>query len=308
MKPQIRVNFAFFWPGFTPDSFRAFFPYLHEKYDLVLSRDPQVVFYSVFAPNVTQYPDPRNPSAMPRLNPGKFVRVFFTGENFEPDMEQTEFAISYSALVDHPNHLRLPLWVYENRSWGYPPECLIKDSATDWEKALREKTGFCNFVYMHPVPFRDAIFETLSRYKRVDAGGTHLNNMSGWTVPRAPNRLIGKLDFFRRYKFTLALENMIWPGYQTEKLPDAMCGGTVPIYVGDPLARRTFNPDSYIDFTRFSSVREMIDFVREVDSDDALYLKILAAPFYRGNALPQVAREDRILAFFDTIFAAALAR
>ena len=63
-----------------------------------------------------------------------------------------------------------------------------------------------------------------------------------------------------------------------------------------------------IDATSFKSVREMLEFVRHIDNDRDLYLKMLAAPFYRNNVIPEYARDETILAFFDRIFAAAAAR
>jgi hypothetical protein len=302
MKPQIPVAFAHFWPGFTPGLFRRFFPYVYEKYDLVPSQTPQVVFYSLFTPQYRGYCEPRDVNTMPRLRPGNYVRVFLTGENCEPVMSECDYAMSFSALVDHPNHLALPLWVYENSAWGWGADKLIRPAATDWERVAAEKTEFCNFVYAHQMPFRDAIFASLSHYKRVDSAGPHLNNMNGWRVPDQPHRLVGKLDFLRHYKFTLALENMIWPGYQTEKLPDPFYVNSIPIYVGDPLARGTFDSNAYIDFTSFASIREMLEFVRQVDNDRNLYLKMLATPCFRNNAIPDVARQETILAFFDRIF------
>jgi len=308
LKPQIRAAFAYFWPGFTPDHFRSFFPYVYDRYDFVPSPNPEVVFYSVFAPQFRPYADPRYFAPVTRIPPGPYLRVFFTGENFEPDMAGCEFAITFSSLVDHPNHLRLPLWVYENRGWGYGPERLIKSPNTDWDKLAREKTEFCNFVYLHEVPYRDAVFRLFSSYKRVDAAGRHLNNMNGWTVPMSPNRVAGKIEFFRRYKFTLAIENSIWPGYMTEKLVDPMYAGSIPIYVGDPQAKLSFDPAGYVDFTCFSTMKDMLDFVRELDNDRDLYLKMLAAPFYRNNAVPDYAREQTALTFFDRIVEGALAR
>ena len=306
MKPQIRVGFAFFWPGFTPDDFRAFFPFVYERYDVVPSAQPEVVFYSVFAPNFTPYGDPR--AAPGGVTPGPYVRVFLTGENVEPAMDNCEFAMSFSQSVQHPNHLRLPLWVYENRGWFYGPEKLVKAPDTDWEKVAAEKTEFCNYVYLHAVPYRDRIFSALSNYRRVDAAGRCMNNMNGWTVPMVPNRLAGKLEFFRRYKFTIAVENAVWPGYMTEKLVDPMYAHSIPIYLGDPKASESFNPESYIDIASFRDPNEMLEFVRAVDNDRDLYMKMLAAPFYRNNAIPDYARDDRILAFFDRIFAAAISR
>lgn len=306
MKPQIRIAFAFFWPGFSPDHFRAFFPFIYEKYDTVLSDTPEVVFYSVYSPAFTPYGDPRRPVG--GIKPGPYLRVFLTGENFEPPMQDCDFAISFSAQTHDPNHLRLPLWVYENRGWGYGPDKLIKDPNTDWEKVAAGKTAFCNYVYMHNVRYRDDMLAALSRYKRVDSAGRSRNNMQGWTVPYEPNRLAGKLEFLKRYKFTLALENAVWPGYATEKLVDPMYVNSIPIYVGDPGARESFDPGSYIDVTSFKSSGEMLEFVREVDNDRDLYLKMLATPFFRKNEIPEYARDETILAFFDRIFAAALER
>ena len=101
---------------------------------------------------------------------------------------------------------------------------------------------------------------------------------------------------------------MIWPGYMTEKLVDPMFANSVPIYVGDPQVSRSFDPASYVDLTRFGSIREMLEFVREADNDRDLYLKLLSAPWYRGNTVPDYARDDTILAFFDRIMEAAIQR
>lgn len=297
-----------FWPGFSPGRFRSFFPYVYEKYDLVPSQAPEVVFHSVFAPSWRPYADPTDAKNVPRIKPGNYVRVFMTGENVEPLMEHCEFAMSFSVLETHPNHMRLPLWVYENRGSGYTPAHLVKAPNTDWERVAREKSQFCNFVYLHPVPFRERIFAALSAYRRVDAAGQCLNNMNGWMVPSNPTRLAGKVDFFRRYKFTLAIENSIWPGYETEKLVDPVYAGSIPIYAGNPMARVHFDSAGYIDLANFSSLKEMVEFVREVDNDRKLYLKMLAAPFYRENRVPDAVHDQTVLAFFDRIFQAAIAR
>jgi hypothetical protein len=306
MKRSLKIKFLYFWPGFTPAIFEEMFPSALRHYDLQVSDNPEVVIYSCFTPNnILRLPDGRYVQRMPILKSGSFLRVFLTGENIEPLMEHCDFAISFSAVIDHPNHLRLPLWVYESRRWGFTAEALVKRPDTDWERIATEKSRFCNFVYAHNVRFRNEAFIQLSRYKRVDAAGRCMNNMAGWIVPGGQQ---GKIAFIRPYKFTLAVENAIWPGYGTEKLVHPMFVHSIPIYIGDPLARNTFNVASYIDLTSFATFKEMFEFVREVDNNRYLYLNMLAAPYYRDNKVPEYALEETIGAFFDRIFAAARRR
>ena len=129
-----------------------------------------------------------------------------------------------------------------------------------------------------------------------------MNNMNGWRVPPGYQ---AKLDFIRSYKFTLAVENSIWPGYQTEKILQPKQVNSIPIYVGDPLARNFFDTAGYVDITSFRSLREMIEFVLALDCDQNLYMDMLSAPHFRNNLVPPLADEARIIRFFDRIFSAA---
>ncbi len=56
-----------------------------------------------------------------------------------------------------------------------------------------------------------------------------------------------KKQFLSEYKFTIAFENYVYPGYQTEKLYDSMQVDSVPIYCGDPLIGDIFNVKSFIN-------------------------------------------------------------
>ncbi len=55
-----------------------------------------------------------------------------------------------------------------------------------------------------------------------------------------------KRQFLSSYKFTIAAENDVFPGYQTEKLYDALKAHSVPIYIGDPYVSAVFNTESFV--------------------------------------------------------------
>ena len=56
-----------------------------------------------------------------------------------------------------------------------------------------------------------------------------------------------KHQFLSEYKFTIAFENYVYPGYQTEKLYDAMLCKSLPIYCGDPNIGEVFNTKSFLN-------------------------------------------------------------
>lgn len=140
----------------------------------------------------------------------------------------------------------------------------------------------------------------LSEYKRVDSPGCVLNNM-----PRLPydQTRQQKIEFMRRYKFTIAFENSSSPGYTTEKIADAFAAGTVPIYWGNPDIAKEFNPDAFINCHDFPDLDSVVRHVIAVDKDDALFTRYLQAPPFRGNALPPCAQTGRMLDFFAEVFA-----
>src|SRR5665213_1590628 len=74
-----------------------------------------------------------------------------------------------------------------------------------------------------------------------------MNNMPGIDSLYTGTKWEIKRKFLTPYKFTIAFESYVHPGYQTEKLYDAMQSNSVPIYCGDPLIGDIFNKDSFIN-------------------------------------------------------------
>jgi hypothetical protein len=302
-KPRIEIGFDHYWKGFDFEIFLRQFPMVAGKYELVPSARPQVVFYSIYAPDHwgVGY-DGRYVARMPVLADASRVRVFLTGENVEPDMAACDFAISFSRLVSHPNHLRLPLWTYDMRRAGYAPSALVKDPRTDWEAAAARQAKFCNFIYSHDVDYRNHVLERFARAGTVESAGRCRNSLGGWQVPGG---MPGKIAYQRDFRFSLAVENSIWPGYVTEKLVEPMLAGSLPVYLGDPQVHCDFNSASFLNFASFATLDELIDRVRALDASVRARAEMLAQPWYTGNTVPAYARDETVLAFFDRIFAAA---
>jgi len=177
---------------------------------------------------------------------GNYIRIGYFCENIIPDLSVCEwaFGVPREEDVKHPNYKRI--------QWhGFDPQLLVKDPERDYARILASKTKFCNFLYSHHVPYREAFFTQLSKYKKVDAPGKSMNNMPGIDSIYKGDKWEIKKQFLSEYKFTIAFENDIFPGYQTEKLYDAMEVGNIPIYCGDPFIGDVFNTKSFINVSEY---------------------------------------------------------
>ena len=193
------------------------------------------------------------------------IKLFYTGENIAPDFNLYDYAIGFDYLEFGDRYLRLPLYCL------YPEYDSLLSHANQNSDEKRLNRKFCSMVISNvhcASPIRLKFFEELSKYKRVDSAGKYLNNMGG-------AYLEDKQAFISQYKFNVAFENSSVPGYTTEKLRQAMAADTLPIYWGNPLVNRDFNPNSFVNLQDFRSIKECVDYIVYLDQKDEKYLEIL---------------------------------
>ena len=270
----IKVKFVDFWRNFDLTKSRLF-NFLNQKYNVVLSDDPDYLFYSVYGFEHLKY---------------DCVKICFTGENVVPDFNFCDYGVGFHYLQFPGRYIRVPLFAKRDtyKSLKYPP-------VIDPEEVLNRK--FCNFLYSNRStanPVRELLFNRLSRYKQVDSGGRLLNN----TGYRTDN----KLSFISGYKFTIAFENSSVDGYTTEKLVDPMSVNSLPIYWGNPLVHKDFNTMAFIHLKNSTTVEidKAIEQVIHLDTHDDEYLTILSKPRFKESQF--IDADKRQEAFLDLIF------
>lgn len=77
-----------------------------------------------------------------------------------------------------------------------------------------------------------------------------------------------KYETLARYTFGICFENMIMPGYVTEKIFDCFFVGTTPIYLGAPDIKKYVPKDCFIDMRDFGSYRELYAYLRSLSDKD----------------------------------------
>jgi alpha(1,3/1,4) fucosyltransferase len=275
MKPLLKLNFTDFWPGFNKfDNY--FHDILQEHYDIKISEDPDFLICSCFGEEYKKF---------------TCIRIFYAGENVRPNLSRYDYAFSFDYASDSDNY-RLPLYAWYN---GYDLE---RKADLDFDKIFSEKTEFCNFIYSNPRAKRRVdFFHKLSKYKKVDSAGKYLNNIG------AP--VVDKLEFIKKYKFTIAFENSSYPGYTTEKIVEPFLSYSLPIYWGNPLVHRDFNTKSFLNAHDFKDDQALIDRIIELDNNDDLYLEYLKEPCFYGNRVNRFIRNENVLSQLDYIFGRA---
>ncbi len=274
MKRKIKIDFSDFWGGFDKTN-NYFYNLLKEEFDVEISNNPDVLFFSVFGNQHQNY---------------RCKKVFYTGENVAPPLGYCDYSFSFDYLDDSRNY-RLPHYLLYDGYYELARPKVIEESMANRK--------FCNFVASNGnCQERNQFVQLLSQYKKVDCGGRWMNNI-GYAVT-------DKRKFQSEYKFSISFENNAYrpqfPGYTTEKIMEPMTVNSMPIYWGNPEISKEFNTKSFINFYDFININQMIEYIIELDKNDTKYLEKLNQPWLVEYNIPESNKIENIKSFLYKIF------
>lgn len=258
---RIKVKIYYYGSPVTLESNHFILNILKKYYEVELSDNPDYIFYNESGYEYLKY---------------DCIRIFYTGENMTPNYNLCDYAISHDYLTFEDRHYRLPLYLitvfYNEGELELAGENYLTKKINFTKEVLAKKTDFCSFVYSNyrAEEERKTIFELLSKYKKVNAGGGFLNNVGG--------RIKNKLEFEMKHKFSIAFESSSRSGWTTEKIVSSLVAQTIPIYWGNPSIGREFNTKRFINCHEYNSFEEVVERIKEIDNDDELYINMINEP------------------------------
>ena len=96
---KLKIYFADFWPNFKFDD-NYFYNLLKSKYELKISEhNPDLLIHSFDYSGNAEFKNFKNKNTQ---------KIFYTGENVEPDFNKTDYSISFHENTER--NYRLPLW------------------------------------------------------------------------------------------------------------------------------------------------------------------------------------------------------
>lgn len=129
---------------------------------------------------------------------------------------------------------------------------LVICSAKHWVKdiGLHNKTKMISMIASNKVMCKEHVYrqEIAQRYKnQVDLFGRGFNPI--------PNKEVGLIP----YRFSIAMENGVYPLMYSEKITDCFVTGTIPIYYGTTMINDVFNTEGIIMLDSFDINQLSVD-------------------------------------------------
>lgn len=280
-KSVLKIKFVDFWFGFEPEN-NYFFRLLSISYHVVISEDPILIIHSCYGSEYLKY---------------RCLRVFYSAENVRPDFTGSDYAITFD-YNSNPRHFRLPLYALYIDQAGSIAQFTAKKTREMALEIWNSKKKFCCMVVSNGrSKKRLKFYEKLSKYKPIDSGGKILNNIGG--------PVKNKMDFISDYRFVLAFENYSHPGYTTEKLVEPLLTDSIPIYWGNPLVYKDFNPACFLNLDDAKSDEELIQEIVTVDNNAEKAVDMLVAARFNNDQIPDDICKERLSNFFNAIISSA---
>jgi hypothetical protein len=181
------------------------------------------------------------------------LRLFHTFENLRHNHREADYALSFDLAVDSPKHLRYPYWM-EMMDWSHAgivgntnPRfgrlLTIARLQQPLGRAFLERTPSALFFSSHLREPRTTLLRALESCIPVLKSGPYFDesitdhHRSGFT----------KYERLQEVAFNLCPENGMYPGYYTEKIPEAFDAGCLPITWCDPNVAVDFNPRALLN-------------------------------------------------------------
>jgi hypothetical protein len=181
------------------------------------------------------------------------ITLFHTAENLRHDHIRADLSISHDLDVESNRHFRLPYWMemvdwsHEGLYGNYNPRFGMLLTIDRMQKPLgREflkRPRRAIIMSSHLREPRASCLQAVEQCIPVDGFGPYFDRQ----IKSHHHSNFLKQDLLKKYAFNLCPENGLFPGYITEKIPEAFVSGCLPITCVDESVSVDFNPDVMIN-------------------------------------------------------------
>src|SRR5574343_529910 len=195
--------------------------------------------------------------------------LFQTGENIRHNSVHADFSLSFDLAVQSTAHLRHPYWMElvdwthegigptQNPRFGKPLD--LRRLKRPLGEAFLEKPFQAAIFSSHLNEPRASLMHAVARELPIDGYGPYFDK----SIRHHNSSGLVKSEILKNYAFNLCPENGMYPGYYTEKIPEAFMADCLPLAWVDENVVTDFNPDAFINLAPmmhndFSALKDII--------------------------------------------------
>jgi hypothetical protein len=210
-----------------------------------------------------------------RSNPP--LTLFHTAENIRHDAVDADYSISFDLSVQSTRHFRLPYWM-EMVDWSHEGllgnqnprfgrllsiSKMMQPLGIDFIKRPRSAAIFSS----HLREPRATLVRTIESLIPLEGFGPYFDKI----VDHHNQSGFNKFDILQDFAFNLCPENGLYPGYYTEKIPEAFVAGCLALTWADTNICVDFNPRAFINlepmsWQDFEPLREILNSPTELEA------------------------------------------
>lgn len=215
------------------------------------------------------------------------LKIFHTAENIRHDIHKVDYSISFDLNIHSNKHFRFPYWmemidwthegVIGNQNPRYGQLLKISKLVQPLGKNFLSKNWGAAFLSSHIREPRRTIFEAVQKVMSVKGFGPHFDA----SIPNHHLSQFLKHTLLQDFAFNLCPENSMYPGYYTEKIPEAFYANCLPITWADENVKVDFNPNAFINlapmtWSNYAPLKEIIQSKQILDgyAGESLLLNI----------------------------------
>ena len=215
----------------------------------------------------------------------KPLRIFYSHEAYPlPDISY-DYSITTHLGISNETRLRFPLWK-DLIDWSHLG---IKRELSQFIKRfdnfynikelmspqgdffMGKKREICLFSSHLNEPRKSMYLSLLKNFK-VDGYGPYFNNK----IKNHNSSSFSKKEVLKQYAFNLCPENVLCPGFYTEKVPEAFLGKSLPMTWSDNNISLDFNEKSFINLLNYSKNNYLE--INSLLKDDSFLKKFTTEP------------------------------
>lgn len=181
------------------------------------------------------------------------VTLFQTGENLRHNHIPCDYSVSFDLAVDDPRHCRFPYWM-EMVDWSHEGVSGNQNPRfgrlLDLDRLMRPlgreflaKPKRAAIFASHLQEPRATLIKAVERHIRIQGFGPVFDA----TIAHHSRSKFTKIDVLKDFAFNLCPENSMYPGYYTEKIPEAFMANCLPLAWTDSNVNADFNPEAIIN-------------------------------------------------------------